>query len=200
MESGFFISILDIREMKIVGHIFFILLIIYLCYLTFCLATDYQENSSRNKVPFIIWIIDTIDLFIHEAGHIVFRLFGRFVEFLGGSLLQVIIPVAAVIVFGKSNPKYYPFTLYWTGQSLINVSIYIGDAPFMKLHLISKGAIHDWRWLLSNAGMMENAGDIAWTVNAAGLITCLGGIIVGIYIIFRDSIDFSAKKQTSIHT
>ena len=111
-----------------------------------------------------------IDLFIHEAGHLIFSIFGRFIGFLGGSLFQVIIPVATVIVFDRSSLKSAPFTLYWTGQSTINVSIYIGDAPLQRLQLISRGAIHDWRWILNHTGMIEYAGDIT------GLFICYTGI------------------------
>ncbi len=166
--------------------IFYSILILFLASLTYSLATDYQNTGTRNQVSFVIWVIDTIDLFIHEAGHPAFGIFGRFMEFLGGSLLQLIIPIATVIVFSKTTLRSLPFTLYWTGQSAVNISIYIGDAPFQRLHLISRYAIHDWRWILGYTGTLEYAEDFSSAVNAAGIITCLAGIGIGIYFAVRD--------------
>ncbi len=37
-------------------------------------------------------LLDNIDLVIHEAGHIFFRFFGKFIYTLGGTLMQIIIP------------------------------------------------------------------------------------------------------------
>ncbi len=69
---------------------------------------------------------------------------------------------------------------------MVNVSIYIGDAPYKRLQLISHAAIHDWRWLLGYTGMMEYAEDIAMIVNITGLLTCCIGIGIGFYFITHD--------------
>jgi hypothetical protein len=172
--------------MSIVRLALYGILIVYLCFLTYTLATDYQKNETRSRSPFVIWVIDTIDLFIHETGHLVFSIFGRFIYFLGGSLFQIIIPVTTVLVFARSSLRSIPFTLYWTGQSIVNVSIYIGDAPYKRLHLISSAAIHDWQWLLNYMGAMEYAEDIATTVNITGLLICCIGIGVGFYFVTHD--------------
>jgi hypothetical protein len=177
--------------MNILRIIVYIFLILCLCFFTYSLATTYQKNETRSQVPFVIWVIDTIDLFIHETGHLIFGLFGRFIGFLGGSLFQVIIPFATVLVFARSALKSVPFTLYWTGQSIVNVSIYIGDAPYRQLHLISRAAIHDWRWLLEYTGMMEYAGDLASGVNALGILVCCIGIGTGFYFTGKDFIRLS---------
>jgi hypothetical protein len=180
---------------KIFYLLLYCLCILCLCYFTYSLSTDYQKNESRNQVSFAIWVIDTIDLFIHETGHLIFGLFGRFIGFLGGSLFQVIIPVATLIVFTRSSLKSIPFTLYWIGHSMVNVSIYIGDAPYKRLHLISRAAIHDWRWLLNYTGTMEYAGDIAVTVNAFGLFVCCIGIGAGFYFVIRDFLQLHSSDK-----
>lgn len=89
--------------MNFVKLICYCLFLLLLCYFTYFLSTDYQKNETRNHVSFIIWIIDTVDLFIHETGHLIFGLFGRFIGFLGGSLFQIIIPVITVLVFAPIN-------------------------------------------------------------------------------------------------
>ncbi len=172
--------------MRIIRLVLYCILIVCLCSFTYSLATNYQKNETRSRSSFVIWVIDTIDLFIHETGHSIFGIFGRFIYFLGGSLFQIIIPSATVLVFAQSSLRSIPFTLYWTGQSIVNVSIYIGDAPYQRLHLISHAAIHDWRWLLSYTGTMEYAEDIAMIVNIAGLLTCCIGIGIGFYFLTHD--------------
>ncbi|HYW09618.1 MAG TPA: hypothetical protein VE913_21830, partial [Longimicrobium sp.] len=37
-------------------------------------------------------LLDSVDLPIHETGHLVFAPFGEFMGFLGGTLLQLILP------------------------------------------------------------------------------------------------------------
>jgi len=185
--------------MNIFRIITYCILLLVICVLTYSLATNYQNNSTRNQVSFVIWTIDMVDLFIHETGHLIFSIFGRFIGFLGGSLFQIIIPFSAVIVFGRSSLKSIPFTFYWTGQSIVNVSIYVGDAPFQRLQLISRGAIHDWRWILNYTGMMDYAEDIAFIINATGLLLCCTGIGIGIYFTVKDCLALSSHASKAVH-
>lgn len=164
-----------------------ILFLLILGYLSFYLATDYQTPHGRHDMPFVVWVIDTIDLFIHEGGHGVFRFFGQFLYFLGGSLIQFIIPITTIIVFLRtSGPRTLMVTLYWLGQNMINVSIYIADAPKQQLTLISRHAMHDWRWLCGYMGIMDSAGDLAAVVAFLGTISLLGAIGVTAYYIVYD--------------
>jgi len=107
---------------------------------------------------------------------------------LGGSLFQVIIPITTAIVFARSSLQSLPFTLYWTGQSIVNVSIYIGERALSEIASHFSSCNTDWHWLLNNTGTMEYAKDIAMIVNITGLLTCCIGICVGFYFITHDSI------------
>jgi len=44
-------------------------------------------------------ILHGVNLIFHEAGHVVFRPFGRFMTILGGSLLQILVPLVVMLVF-----------------------------------------------------------------------------------------------------
>ena len=44
-------------------------------------------------------ILHLPDLVFHEAGHVLFMLFGHFLTVLGGSLTQVLVPVVCVVAF-----------------------------------------------------------------------------------------------------
>jgi hypothetical protein len=172
--------------MNYIKSTLYLICIFFIIYFTVFLTIDYQTFPGRHRMPFIIWTIDTIDLFIHEAGHFVFKIFGQIIGFMGGSLLQVIIPIAATIVFARTNLHSLIFTLYWTGQSLVNVSVYIGDAPFQQLRLISHFAIHDWHWLMIHYNLVDDIETIASVVNVIGILTCVAGICAGLYFMGND--------------
>jgi hypothetical protein len=155
-----------------------LILIAYLCRLLFFLATAYNPANVPMNPPFGIFAIDTINLFIHEAGHFFFKIFGRWLYFLGGSLFQILLPLALTITTWRSSKAYVAYPAFWSGESMINVSVYIKDAPFRKLHLIAKGLIHDWNWLLSDN--LELATPLGSIVYYMGLLVCSAGVVGGI--------------------
>ena len=169
--------------------------IIVLVYCTVFLSADYQTLAGRNHMPFIIWAIDTINLFIHEAGHLIFKIFGKTIYFMGGSLFQVILPAVTAFVFARTNLRSLLFTLYWTGQNMVNVSIYIADAPFQRLHLISGGAIHDWHWIMINCNLMDDIDTIASIINGLGILTCIAGIGLGLFFFVYDGYKLFRNPQ-----
>ena len=165
----------------------------YFAYLLYFLATGYNPASYPYNPPFLIFVIDMINLFIHEAGHFFFKIFGRWVYFLGGSLFQVLLPLALVITTWRSNKASIFFPLFWVGESMINVSIYIQDAPYRKLHLIAKGLIHDWNWLLSDN--LELAEPLGLAVYYSGLLLCLAGLIAGVVFAIISYQNYSDEIQ-----
>jgi hypothetical protein len=56
----------------------------YFIYILYVLATVYAPGARPSNPPFLLFVMDTINLFIHEAGHFFLRPFGRFVHVLGG--------------------------------------------------------------------------------------------------------------------
>ena len=134
--------------------------------------------------------LDLVDLPIHEAGHLIFRLFGEFMMIAGGSLFQLIVPAVFVGYF-VWHFKYYSaaITLFWLGQSLINVYIYAADARVMQLVLLggltgSEGAFHDWNYMLTRLGLLGSTDLIAGLIRAAGTITIIAAAVLSIYYSF----------------
>lgn len=116
--------------------------------------------------------IDTVDLIIHEAGHPLFGLFGEWVGILGGSLMQLLVPLAFV---GYFLVRYDLFAAgvvgMWLAQSLTNVSVYVGDAAKMALSLLGgEAVIHDWNYLLSSIGLLDHATLLSNLVHAAAFV------------------------------
>jgi hypothetical protein len=161
-----------------------LLLYAYLAYLVYFLAADYDPTSSAFRPPFLLWITDWMNLYMHEAGHLLFKIFGWWMYFLGGSLIQILLPLSLVMIIARQRNWYIGTAGFWMGENMVNVSIYIKDAPFRKLHLIGKGLVHDWNWLLSNnLDVAESLGDIVFIV---GIILCAASIGAGIILAVRD--------------
>ncbi len=116
--------------------------------------------------PFQWHLIDGVNLLIHEAGHIVFMPFGEFVMIAGGSLFQVIMPLAFVVYFFKSRKPYSAaLVLFWVGESLLNVSVYASDSIGMQLPLLGgQDSVHDWNYMLERIGLLQQTPAIAGTL------------------------------------
>ena len=102
-------------------------------------------------------LMDNIDLVIHEAGHVFFSLFGKFIYTLGGTLMQVIIPsIIAGFFFRNSYKTGVQFALLWLGQNFINISVYAADARSQKLPLLGGNKVyHDWHYMLNTIGILN---------------------------------------------
>jgi hypothetical protein len=155
-----------------------------------------QTASSGNRDPLLIAIaslagayflwaalyphewrmIDGVNLIIHEAGHIFLMPFGEFLMIAGGSLLQVIMPlVFAGYFYYHGKPFSCALVLLWTGESLLNVSVYAGDSVLMQLPLLGgNDSIHDWNYMLDRLGLLDRTPQIANAIRLSGslMIVC----------------------------
>ena len=157
--------------------------LLYLAYLTVWMATSYAPQTPGHQPPFALWIIDLINLYVHEAGHFFFAPLGQFLRVLGGSLFQVALPLSLAVVTFRQTPQHVAYPLFWTGESMVNVSPYIQDAPVMKLRLIAGGLVHDWNYLLH--GRLEWAEPLGGAVFLIGIFVCAGAIGSGVYFAAR---------------
>jgi hypothetical protein len=120
--------------------------------------------------------LDGANLIFHEAGHVLFLPFGEFLQYLGGSLTQVAIPVICAIYFFLHDQRSaLAVTLFWTGESISNVAIYIADARRLELPLI--GGDHDWNYLLDHLNLLSQAESIGRLAFVLGVILILGSLV-----------------------
>lgn len=116
-------------------------------------------------VPIIVWLIlnrgqfswiDNADLVIHEAGHVFFMFFGKFIYTLGGTLMQIILPSLIVWYFWKNNYRTgSQVGLLWLGQNFINISVYAADASTQALPLLGGNKVyHDWNYILGTLNLL----------------------------------------------
>ena len=146
-----------------------------------CLVGLYGLVCALNPQTFRF--LDWVDLVFHEAGHVVFGLFGDFIGILGGSLMQVLIPVIVTGYFILYLQRWSGMvTLFWVGQSLFNVSVYVKDARAQALPLLGgDDTIHDWNWILGRLHLLRWDHVIGNAVYLLGLVVILASVMGGIY-------------------
>jgi hypothetical protein len=129
-----------------------------------------------------------VNLPFHEAGHILFMPFGAFMMSLGGSLLQVLVPLICAWAFlvQQDDPFAASACVWWAGESLLDLSPYIDDARSLQLMLLGGPADevegHDWEAILTHLGWLHldhSLARLAWALGAALMIGALiwGGAI-----------------------
>ncbi len=130
--------------------------------------------------PYQWHLIDGVNLVIHEAGHIVFMPFGEFIMIAGGSLFQIIMPMAFVVYFYRNEKPYSAaLVLFWVGESLLNVSVYAGDSVARQLPLLGgQDTIHDWNYLLERLGLLAQTPVIAGLLRLAATVLILGAAVL----------------------
>jgi hypothetical protein len=131
--------------------------------------------------------IHLINLVFHEAGHIVFAPFGTFMMTLGGSLLQVIVPIvcAWAFLFQQEDPFGASVCVWWAGESLLDLSPYIDDARSLQLMLLGGPAAevegHDWEAILMALGWLHLDHTIARAAWVFGALTMVGALIYALF-------------------
>lgn len=129
-------------------------------------------------------LIDNVDLVIHEAGHLFFMFFGKFIYTLGGTLMQIILP--SLIAFTFFRNKYrtgIQFGLLWLGQNFINISVYAADAQARKLPLLGGNKVyHDWNYLLGELGILEYDFVVGYTFYAFAILILIITVLLPLII------------------
>ena len=146
----------------------------------------FAGNGPASLAGNVLGFIHMIDLVFHEAGHVIFGLFGRFVTVLGGSLNQVLIPAVCTGYFLRQKQQAAAaVTLFWTGESVVDVAIYVADGRDMKLPLLADGLTHDWNWILSELSLRNQAEPIGRLVFLAGVLVMLAALALLALVLLR---------------
>ena len=123
--------------------------------------------------------LDSLDLAIHETGHLVFAFGGDFLMLLGGTLFQLLVPAVFVVALLRQGDRHgASVPLWWLGQNCWNISLYIKDARAQELPLVGGGE-HDWALLLGELGWLDRDQAIGGGVFLAGVLLYIGAIVSG---------------------
>jgi len=134
-----------------------------------------------------------VNLPIHEAGHIIFGPFGEFLGVLGGTLMQLLIPLAFVITFlvKYKNSFGSAVTLWWLAQNFMDIAPYIDDARAQRLLLLGgvtgrdAPGYHDWNNILGQLGWLEHDHLIARMSYDVGRILMVAMFVWGGYLLVK---------------
>lgn len=136
--------------------------------------------------------LHNINLPFHEAGHIIFSFFGRFIMVLGGSMAQILMPIICMVTFLiQKNPFAASVGLWWTGENFMDIAPYINDARDLELMLL--GGVtgkevdnyHDWEYLLGKLGWLEYDHTIAHLSYKFGTLLMLTAFVWGGWQLYR---------------
>lgn len=125
-----------------------------------------------------------MDTLFHEAGHPLFGLSGSdFLMVLGGTLMQLIMPLAVVAHFTASGQRFSAaLTGVWVSQNMFNIANYARDAVLMELPLVGNGdRVHDWNYMLADLGILNKDTAIAGGIHNAGVALLAVSVAAGVY-------------------
>ncbi len=129
--------------------------------------------------------LDSLDLAIHETGHLVFAFGGELLTILGGTLFQLIVPAAfGAALWRQGDLHGATVPLWWLGQNCWNISVYIKDATAQELPLVGGGE-HDWAILLDQRGWLERDQRIGGAVFFVGVVLYAMAIGIGWWSLHR---------------
>lgn len=146
-----------------------------------------------------------VNLPFHEAGHVFFRIFGQFMMTLGGSLTQLLVPLVCLAAFLLKTRDTFAasVSLWWLGQSLIDLAPYLNDARSLQLILLGGvtgrdvDGYHDWQFILRKLGLLEYDHLLAMTAHMSGAFFIICALVWGGYMLFKQYKSVRAEAGAS---
>ena len=136
--------------------------------------------------------LKNVNIVFHEAGHTLFALFGDFLRTLGGSFLQVFVPLMLAAYFFIWRKEIFSggVMLFWTGESIIDVGWYIADAQKTLLPLLGSPdggrAGHDRHYLLNALGVLDKTDAISGATYFFGVTIFILAFVLMIFFMYQD--------------
>jgi hypothetical protein len=154
------------------------------------ISQGWHDGGAMNS-----WL-HLVNLPIHETGHLIFMPLGDFMGVLGGSLFQCALPLglAGVFFFRQRDALAASVCIWWSGQNLLDVAPYIGDAVSLSLPLVGeyteeiadrRAERHDWHLLLGWMGQLEHTSAWATAAHALGGLVMLLALAWGGWVLWR---------------
>jgi hypothetical protein len=118
-------------------------------------------------------LLDSVNLAFHEAGHPIFGIFGETLGLYGGTLGQLVFPVAVTVSFWRREDlPGAALGAVWFLENGLNIARYMGDARAQELPLVGGGE-HDWFNILSRWHALNS--DVA--LSHALMFLCWAGLV-----------------------
>jgi hypothetical protein len=121
-------------------------------------------------------ILDSANLVFHEAGHVVYGIFGRTLGLYGGTLGQLTFPLVVCVIFWlQRHAVGLAIGVAWVGQNLFNIARYCADARAQELPLVGGGE-HDWANILGRWHALDRDLAIAHKLRVVAWALLLGAL------------------------
>ena len=140
--------------------------------------------------------LDDLNLAFHEAGHLIFGIFGATANLYGGTLGQLVFPAAVAVEFTRQRePVGVFFGSVWFCENLLNIARYAADARAQLLPLLGGGE-HDWFNIFSRWGVLQHDTGIAGIIRGAGWLGMAfsAGWLIRLWNISDDSLPTALPK------
>jgi hypothetical protein len=175
-----------------------------------------QGKSWLVRLPPVIWlvyiffrhfsnpdytgILSSLNLAIHELGHLVFSFFGQFICVAGGTIAQLLAPLIALFNFYKLKDFFaMSLSFGWLSTSLFDAARYMADARSMELPLVSlypsEEVLHDWNYLLGKMGLLNFDTVLAGMVRFTAVIVMLFCFVSSAWLLWRMFKSKSARED-----
>ena len=130
--------------------------------------------AAANTSGFLF--IDHANLMFHEFGHALFGWAGYYTQILGGTIGQLLVPLACTAVFVyRQQTTAVAFCAFWTFQNLLYVATYMADARTSALPLVGSEE-SDWTILFTHWGVLQQDRAIAAWVRGIGWTGMIGSV------------------------
>lgn len=175
------------------GLLWLILAWLWLRFAAHSIGSNYAGSS----------FLHLVNLVFHEAGHVLFGFFPRFLMVLGGSATQVLVPVVCLVAFWRRDDRFgAAVAAWWAGQNLVDLAPYINDARALELVLLGgrTGAEvegHDWEYLLQTLNLMIWDQRLARLAHLVGLLIMAGALVWAALELRRQYRDARVAEQAT---
>ncbi|RJQ65893.1 MAG: zinc ribbon domain-containing protein [Desulfobacteraceae bacterium] len=148
-----------------------LLLVVLALWSTGFLLASVDSNAAGRS------FMHLVNLPFHEAGHIIFSPLGRFMQVLGGTLGQLIMPAVclAVLLLRTRDAFGAAVAQWWLAESFMDIAPYVNDARALNLVLLGGvtgrevSDYHDWEYLLRTLGLLRMDHALAYLAQATGI-------------------------------
>ena len=149
-----------------------------------------RDIASLGDAP---GFLHNVNLPFHEAGHVVFGIFGQFIGSLGGTLGQLLMPAVAMFALLRQRDTFgASLCFWWFGQNFLDIAPYMADARAGQLPLIGGNfghsapyGFHDWQYLLTETGLLQYDQSLALLCVNLGRILMLLSLAWGAYLLWK---------------
>jgi hypothetical protein len=126
-------------------------------------------------------LIDNVNLIVHEGGHLLFGWLGSTLGLWGGTLLELLVPLALAVYFTfQRHTAAAAFTAFFFFENFLYIATYMADARSQGLPLVTVGDAdaggHDWFRIFSSLGLLQYDRAIGGMTRLLGWLGMLGTV------------------------